>query len=86
MEENGFEIKNDEKLRPYVKKEKNIQKYISIFVIAVFSVFILVLCIIRIAKLQSENEKLADMCEKYEEKIKGQNIEVKDKRQSMDIW
>lgn len=77
MEENGFEIKNGEALRPYVKKEKNIQKYISIFIIAILFVFVLIFAIIRIAKLQSENEKLANMCEEYEEKIKEQNIDVK---------
>lgn len=78
MEENGFEIKNDEQLRLYVKKEKNIQKYISVFIIAALSIFILGFGVIRIAKLQSANEKLADMCEEYEEKIKEQNIEMKD--------
>lgn len=78
MENNGFEMRNDGRLKPYVKREKNIQKYISVFIVAILFVFILVFWIVRIAKLQSENEKLADMCEKYEEKIKKENIEVKD--------
>lgn len=78
MEDNGFEMRNGEQLKPYVKREKNIQKCMSVVIIAILFVFILVFGLFRIAKLQSANEKLSDICKEYEEKIKEQNIEVKD--------
>lgn len=81
MTENGFEIKSDENLRLYVKKEKNIQKCISIVFILILFIAIVLMCMIRISKLESTNDRLTNEIEKLDRKntelVKTEELEIK---------